>query len=196
VRNRSPVEVEALRAERVLSVHAGWEFSLALLEGGTVVGWGWNTHGQLGIAGLGAAGPRACFPTPTAMAGFGDAPLLSDDELTAADGLAGGPGGGGRHAKLEAEHGASDAMMRDADGALAAALPKSAAPRKPAGQGGGQAQERPEYRSGQPPPPPTLSVTPVGGWGGQGATCHACGRIGACVTCGAASSLRLLWVSW
>ncbi len=25
--------VEALRAERVVSVHAGWEYSLALLEG-------------------------------------------------------------------------------------------------------------------------------------------------------------------
>jgi alpha-tubulin suppressor-like RCC1 family protein len=47
VTNRSPQVVEALMGERVVSVHAGWEFSLALLEGGTVVGWGWNTYGQV-----------------------------------------------------------------------------------------------------------------------------------------------------
>lgn len=75
VRNRSPQCVEALGADKVLSVHAGWEFSLALLEGGTVVGWGWNTYGQLGIAGAGAAGDQACYSTPTAMAGFGEVDL-------------------------------------------------------------------------------------------------------------------------
>ncbi len=34
----------------------------ALLEGGTVVGWGWNAYGQLGLGGKGAAGTKfTCF---------------------------------------------------------------------------------------------------------------------------------------
>ena len=52
VSNRSPQVVEAMKGEPVLSVHTGWEYSLALLDGGTVVGWG--AYGQLDIGGRGA----------------------------------------------------------------------------------------------------------------------------------------------
>ena len=162
MRNRSPHVVEALAGERVLSVHAGWEFSLALLEGGTVVGWGWNTYGQLGIAGQGAAGPRACFPTPTAMAGFGEAPLMFDDEERenlddgadvdmkdnqmqtegAATSAKGGHGSLGSHAR-----------GADAKGAVA-----------------------PRGDTCSLPPPPTLSTMPDGGTGGKGGRCEMCGR--------------------
>ncbi|EKX49192.1 hypothetical protein GUITHDRAFT_48795, partial [Guillardia theta CCMP2712] len=47
--DRSPCLVPALSGENVLCVAAGWDFSLAILEGGKVVGWGWDRKGQLGM---------------------------------------------------------------------------------------------------------------------------------------------------
>jgi len=166
VSNRSPQEVEALKGERVLSVHAGWEYSLALLEGGTVVGWGWNTYGQLGIGGQGAAGPRACYPCPTAMAGFGEAPAASmrdDSEGIDAPAAAGGgvPSGGGDNGHVARGGGGGGGGGGVGSGSTDG-LVSSSARWWVQGEASGV-------------PPPTLSTTPPGFLGGKGGVCAICG---------------------
>jgi alpha-tubulin suppressor-like RCC1 family protein len=63
----SPTPIAVVRLEHVRSIAAGNSFSLALLEDGTVQGWGLNDIGQLGVA-LGPSGySSSAGPQPTGL---------------------------------------------------------------------------------------------------------------------------------
>ncbi|MEX2236826.1 MAG: protein kinase [Dehalococcoidia bacterium] len=83
----TPVEVSGLA--NVSNVAAGGGHSLALLDDGTVMAWGWDAFGQLGDGPdvVGSCGGLACSPLPVQVPGVDDAVAI-------------GAGGGGSVALL------------------------------------------------------------------------------------------------
>lgn len=82
-----PVRVTALDAYDIMQLATGWAHALALLEDGTVLGWGANHQGQLG----GAPASPATRPTPTVLDGVtGIAGVAAAFQTSAAVGAAGG----------------------------------------------------------------------------------------------------------
>jgi hypothetical protein len=68
----------------IVSVAAGARHSLALNSDGTVFGWGWNYHGQLGQEPDGASGGSHFELSPVEMAGAGTAIAVAAGELYSA----------------------------------------------------------------------------------------------------------------
>jgi alpha-tubulin suppressor-like RCC1 family protein len=75
--SKVPVQVPGL--SDVVAISAGYYFSLALLANGTVMGWGYDFHGQLG-GGVGIASGCECVEHPVQIPGVSGAVAISTGE--------------------------------------------------------------------------------------------------------------------
>ncbi len=75
--SKVPVQVPGL--SNVVAISAGYYFSLALLANGTVMGWGYDFHGQLG-GGVGIPSGCECVEHPVQVPGVSGAVAISSGE--------------------------------------------------------------------------------------------------------------------